>query len=84
MKIDAALVISFVIIVLICLLCSYLLARYIYGHSNPKKWKSILFTEKETCQNTLFPNKGKGKTEEENNSTQRISHNKTDEPDGEN
>jgi hypothetical protein len=84
MNFSISFVITFVIALLIALLCAYLLLRYLYGNRDPREWKSLLFTEKDTYRTMIFPNKGKGKPKEANNSVLKISHNKTDEPDGRN
>ena len=82
MKFDISFVITLIISLLIALPCAYFLLRYLYGDSDPREWKSLLFTGKDTYRAMIFLDKGNGKSEEENNSAQRISHNKTDEPDG--
>ena len=81
MKFDITFVLTFALALAIALLCAYLFLRYLYGDSDPRKWKSLLFNEKDTYRTVFFPNKGKGRPGEKVSLTERISHNETDEPD---
>lgn len=58
-------ILFFAAVITISLFVSYLLLVYIYGDKDPRKWKFILFTEKDTDRTMLFPNQGKGKPNNE-------------------
>ena len=58
-------IIALIVAFLIPLYFGYLLMTYIYGEKDPRKWKSLLFTEKDTDRTILTPNQGKDKPNNE-------------------
>ena len=61
----SGLIIALIVVFLIALYLAYLLVAYIYGEKDPRKWKSMLFTEKDSYRTILFPNKGKDKPDKD-------------------
>jgi hypothetical protein len=55
--------IAFIIFMLISFVGGFLIFRYLYG-SDPKKWKSLLFSSTDTFWNILNPKKKKGNNKE--------------------
>ncbi len=50
--------IAFIIFLLLCLLISFLILKYLY-RSNPRKWRSMLFTKDDTFKNAFHPKNNK-------------------------
>lgn len=67
MKIDVSFVVVLIIAFSIALPCAYLFLAHTYGNKDPKKWKSILFSKKDTLRTVIFPNKGRGKSDNDLN-----------------
>ena len=59
-------IITFIIFLLLCLLISFLIFIYLYG-SNPRKWRSMLFTKDDTFKNTFYPKNKKIETAKKRN-----------------
>ena len=58
-------IVAVAVVFLIAFMVAYLLLRNVYGNKNPKEWKPIITTEKDTFKENLFPYKGKGKPKSE-------------------